>query len=181
MFTRRDFIKTMSLLSGAVLAPVRWMGKWAGVEPAGKEERYEGGELYAGFVLLSDGDPVPDFVRSPKRKFPILCNVGGNVEITGMIEEFNNIEEIISKLKFLVYKLGTPMTPVGGYVLSHKSGEIFGVEQGIHTHMGRDTAGVTQAYSCCAGLTQGSSWIYRWSWEDGVCAGLGPSNQELIK
>jgi len=45
MFTRRDFIKTMSLLSGAVLAPVRWLGRWAGVQPVLAEEPPVEGEL----------------------------------------------------------------------------------------------------------------------------------------
>jgi len=43
---------------------------------------------------------------------------------------------------------------------------------GVHTHMGRDTVGATQAYSCCANLTQGSSWIYRWYWQDGPCPAI---------
>ena len=61
MFTRRDFIKTMSLLSGAVLAPVRWLGRWTGVQPAQAEEPPEMGELYAGFVLLPEGAPMKVF------------------------------------------------------------------------------------------------------------------------
>ena len=107
MITRRDFIKTMSLLSGAVLAPVRWLGKWAGVQPA-QGEVPEVGELYAGFVLLPEGAPMPAYVRCAPA--PMLCQVNDvrdpdALALRGETLWFDNFSEWISKVSFTTYIL----------------------------------------------------------------------------
>jgi hypothetical protein len=106
MITRRDFIKTVSLLSGAVLAPVRWLGKWAGVQPAQGEEPPEQGELYAGFVLLPEGALAPPFSKCASA--PILCVAHDKDDpkveaFRGETLWFNSIEELTSNLSFQTY------------------------------------------------------------------------------
>jgi len=108
MFTRRDFIKTMSLLSGAVLAPVRWLGKWAGGQSGITPSRdTPAGELYAGFVLLAEDTPMPSFVQCASGA-PILCQVENEhdldiVAFRGETLWFDNIEGLRDNLSFPIY------------------------------------------------------------------------------
>jgi hypothetical protein len=128
MFTRRDFIKTMSLMSGAVLAPVQWLAKWAGMQPARAEETVEG-ELYAGFVLLPEGAKVPEFVEYPKKGIPIVCGVEGNAT-TGITKSFDREDDLIKEVRLPMYRLNQlppGLSSAGGYILSHKTEEIFSV------------------------------------------------------
>jgi hypothetical protein len=41
---------------------------------------------------------------------------------------------------------------------------------GVHVHMARNTGGQTIAYNCYASLSQGSSKIYQWYWNDAWCS-----------
>lgn len=144
MVTRRDFIKTMSLLSGVVLAPVRWLGRWAspnllgqlplgGVQPAQTEEPPEGGELYAGFVLLPEGAPMPSFVQCASGA-PILCRVedARDSDVTAFRGEtlwFDNIESLRDYLSFPIYiptSLPRNIELMYGYVIRFvQSQEVF--------------------------------------------------------
>jgi len=129
MFTRRDFIKTMSLLSGAVLAPVRWLGKWAGVQPTKADEPPVEGELYAGFVLLPEGAKVPEYVQYPKKMIPIVCGVAGNATTATSIS-FESEADLIIEVDFPTYSLSQlpeGMSSAGGYILKHKTGETFSI------------------------------------------------------
>lgn len=132
MFTRRDFIKTMSLLGGAMLAPVRWLGKWAGVEPAQEEEPPEGGELYAGFVLLPEGAPMPAYVRCAPA--PVLCQVDDmhdpeTLDSRGETLRFDDLTQLLNNVSFRTYvpsSLPVDIEFVQGHLLRFaQSGEQF--------------------------------------------------------
>ena len=131
MITRRDFIKTMSLLSGAVLAPVRWLGKWAGVQPAQMEELSEEGELYAGFVLLPEGAKVPDFVQDEKLGMPNMCGVGkenGSEVVQAVYSHLDSANELVIQTRLPIYTLELlpeGLQPSGASILSHKTGELY--------------------------------------------------------
>lgn len=40
---------------------------------------------------------------------------------------------------------------------------------GLHVHMGRDGFGQTTPAGCHAPLTGGSSWVYKWTFNEGSC------------
>ena len=129
MITRRDFIKTMSLLSGAVLAPVRWLGKWAGVQPAEAEEP-EVGELYEGFVLLPEGAPVPSIINYPEIMVPVTCGVGSDtyIEQTAFTETYGSESEISGVTPFPIFFPSThldSLTLTSAMLMKDKSGEIY--------------------------------------------------------
>jgi hypothetical protein len=127
MITRRDFIKTMSLLSGAVLTPVHWLGKWAGVQPAQAEE-LEVGELYAGFVLLPEGARVPEFVRQPRLGIPNFCGVGDSTGPLASTTSFKTDQDLANNVTFPIYTIKEqPMFLVQNdiYVTKHPTGEIY--------------------------------------------------------
>ncbi|GAB4577973.1 MAG: hypothetical protein Fur0022_07050 [Anaerolineales bacterium] len=131
MISRRDFIKTMSLLSGAVLTPVRWLGKWAGVQPAQEEEPPEAGELYAGFVLLPEGAKVPEFVQPEKYGMPNLCGVGkgdADIDLEAEFITFESPEVLVAETNLPIYALNDfpdGLQPSGASVIKRKSGELY--------------------------------------------------------
>lgn len=132
MLKRRDFIKVISMLGGIVLTPLGRLIVGQYTSLAQVDLPIEG-ELYAGFVLLPEGAPVPAFVQPSKLGLPNLCSVGDNAEITGVVETFTDVSEIISNLYFPVYTLkkSPDIYPAGGYILKHKSGEVSGVALGF--------------------------------------------------
>ena len=131
MITRRDFIKTMSLLSGAVLAPVRWLGKWTGISPRNMiEEENPVGELYAGFLLLPEGVKVPEFVEYPTSGTPAVCGVGDakDSSMTGFGKAFSTLEELTKEIPFPFYTLDPLPSNIrfaGGSMLLHSTGKIY--------------------------------------------------------
>jgi hypothetical protein len=147
MWTRRDFLKTLGLFGGVLFTPLRWFIIRS--DHSKYLYNYEGsGTLYGGFLLLPEGESPPEFVQYPKPGIPNLCNVGGNREITGAVETFTNISEVTLGL-------------VPGCCA-----DCYG---GLHTHIARDSQGESQSFSCYATLYGGSTWFYRWYWNDGWC------------
>ncbi|NUM44517.1 MAG: hypothetical protein HUU38_07395 [Anaerolineales bacterium] len=127
MVSRRDFIKTMSLLSGAVLAPVRWLGKWAGVQAQG-EEPPEVGELYAGFVLLPEGAKVPEFVIYPQTALPKFCGVGDSIGPLATSPSFITDTDLANKAYFPIYTIRNPpasLTQKEAYLTLHPTQDIY--------------------------------------------------------
>lgn len=63
MATRRDFLKTISTFAAAVLVPLDTIARKLSRGPSHPLWQ---GEVYAGFVILPEGDPIPSFVVPPQ-------------------------------------------------------------------------------------------------------------------
>jgi hypothetical protein len=133
MITRRGFIKLLATAGIVILNPLERMGNSDRKAAARAADSYESiGELFAEFVLLAEGASAPGFIQFPKKGIPQLCNVDGSARLTGVVETFNNFLEVASNLDRNLYWLNQDsgkVQPTGGYILSHDSGEIFGIEQ----------------------------------------------------
>lgn len=84
----------MSVLGGILLSPISKMGvlKYSDIN---NTDISSNGELYAGFVLLQEGTPIPEFVINPKNFFP-----------QNVISVFyDSITQLRNDVSFLVYTL----------------------------------------------------------------------------
>lgn len=127
MISRRDFIKSFAVFSTAVLNPLRGIKVWSYREFFQPREEIVG-ELYAGFILLPDGAPIPNFVQPPKSEPPILCGVGDNHDPTATTKSFSSISEMRKNLEFPIYSLEktpTNLELLGGHLVIHTTGEIY--------------------------------------------------------
>jgi predicted DCC family thiol-disulfide oxidoreductase YuxK len=98
------------------------------VQNAGTNNTSTANELYAGFLLLSEGTPVPASVSQPALAIPIVCGVGGTVT-TAIGESFSSLEAVVSSSKIPTYSLSNSFSKfewVDGHVLKHETGEVFG-------------------------------------------------------
>lgn len=136
MLTRRDFIKFTSLVGGVVLNPFQRLGSRLGIGlDVGEEVAV--GELYAGFVLLPEGTPIPSFVEFPKKGSPNECGVGvgwGGIKPNAVSRFFDNEEGLAAEIKFPIYTLDdipAELTPARAYMLSDETGEVYGAALGF--------------------------------------------------
>jgi hypothetical protein len=87
------------------------------------------GELYAGFILLSDSTSLPTFVLQPIRQPPTICGAGQiNPEITGTARYFTTIETMASMIETPIYTLASYpdfIQPGEKSFIQYNSGEIF--------------------------------------------------------
>lgn len=87
------------------------------------------GELYAGFLLLPDGAPLPDFVAPSVFGAPIMCSVGmGGPRPTAISESFNTADELANSIDISVYTFRpTPerLRPIGANLVKHETGELY--------------------------------------------------------
>lgn len=87
------------------------------------------GELYAGFLLLQEGIPLPDFIVCPEAGPPIICGVGQEKpELTGQGILYPTLEEVINGVDFPVYTLAylpSELRLRGGSVIRYTTGEIY--------------------------------------------------------
>lgn len=138
MRSRRQFIKAMGVLGGAILAPFRWVGR-AQASTFQDTPLPLGAELYEGFVLLPEGAPLPDLVQPPQYGPPIVCGVGQKAEISeraGVTQVFNAAEELANACSFPVYKLShvpDGLRVIGGSLLRHTHGAVYGGSIGYET------------------------------------------------
>jgi hypothetical protein len=90
------------------------------------------GELYAGFVLLIEGAPLPDFVIPSRNGIPIVCGVGfgrGGPKATAVTKNIDTPQNLARMARLPLYTLGKlpdSFRPAGGYQIEHESGEVFG-------------------------------------------------------
>lgn len=137
MFTRRDFIKTMSLLSGAILTPVRWLGKWVEGQPEQAEELKEIGELFAGFVLLPEAVTLPAFVQYPRFAPPNECGLGagnGGHKANAVVRSYESESKLAESVNFPVYTIkptSIELRPTTISTISHPNGIIYGTSIGF--------------------------------------------------
>jgi hypothetical protein len=96
MLTRRDFIKFLGVVGATTLTPLRGLGRGAYSKIAPADDPV--GELYAGFVLLPEGAPIPDFVE-PGRAIA-LHSPGENL---GEVIKFDNVEGLMDHVLFPLY------------------------------------------------------------------------------
>lgn len=66
------------------------------------------GESFAGFFLLPEGAPVPNFVQPSKRGIPAVCGIGadsGGAIATAISETYDSVEELKKVIDFPIYIL----------------------------------------------------------------------------
>lgn len=138
--SRRSFIKVASATGAALVArlsnlvpetqllwnaQIPYPSNRSGVAFAALENV---GEVYAGFILLPEGSPIPPIVKAPKRGVPSGCGAGRNDSVIHVISEpMQKPEELAGQAKIPVYALGrvpSELRPSGGYILKLPSGEI---------------------------------------------------------
>ena len=126
MFSRRDFIKLLSLTGATVLTPVRWFTN--GPRQKSFLQGPEGGELYAGFLLLSEGEPVPDFVEYPNVPIPDGCGVEGGSKPSGVAKFYETPTALSKEVDFRVYlpnNLTEGLREGTSYTFSNLDGSIY--------------------------------------------------------
>lgn len=104
MITRRDFLKIMGAMGMMVIGPVRRLNLFL----PQKIEQEIIGDIYAGFLILPDGAPVPSIVKAPQLGFPNECGVGLVSDVPEHLfttQEFRTLEEFIGDTKLSVYSL----------------------------------------------------------------------------
>ena len=131
MLTRRDFIKVLGAISAAVMNPFNKILRWGALEIAVAEEIP--GELYAGFVLLKEGEPIPEFVQDEKFGYPNVCGVSDGEhegKATAKSEDFKSIADLPSEIDLQLYTLNNlldGLKPSGASILSTGTGELYNV------------------------------------------------------
>jgi hypothetical protein len=127
MLTRRDFIKGMAWLGGVVLFPFNWLAKSSSLPETGSKAE---GELYAGFVLLPEGAPVPDFVQPPKLRpcHEDCAGAGGEDCGLGFVtRHFGGAEDLAREAGFPLYTLNSFLPGLylaNAYIVGYTTGEI---------------------------------------------------------
>lgn len=136
---RRSFLGgTLGSLGGAIAARFSWLfpesqhiilGAGTMMPVATALQSAITGELYAGFVLLQDGSPMPTNVEPAKLGIPIMCALGAaKEEITATSNSYSSVEELAEKLSFPVYTLTrshSELRFIMASTISHVTGEIF--------------------------------------------------------
>lgn len=96
---------------------------------AGKAPSPAAGELYNGFVLLSEGAPVPSMVKPSRFGKPILCGAGeGGPTLNAVTQTLNRLEDLSREGRLPLYTLGhvpVNLRDAGGHIIRHPSGEVF--------------------------------------------------------
>lgn len=154
---RRGFLSgTFSSLGAVIAARVGWLFPEIGqssttplttipLVAAQRKPTLEevGGELYAGFVLLPDGAPLPDIVQDYKYGAPTMCGVSDDQERPVHHEQTNvdavhidltGAEDLANQGRFPVYtldihalhKLAPGLRPSGASLIRHEIGALFG-------------------------------------------------------
>jgi hypothetical protein len=130
MLNRRDFIKFLGATGAVILSPLRRLEWFKPLEVVQAEEPV--GELYAGFVLLPEGAPAPEFVKYPEVMVPIICGAGQNSSQHASMastENFSTIVELANRIQFPIFKpapLPNNLKPTAIKLIKHKiSNEIY--------------------------------------------------------
>jgi len=130
MATRRDFLKTISTFAAAALVPLDSIArKWS----RGRSQAPWQGEVYAGFVILPEGDPIPSFVVPPTIPLPMVCGVGEGREGQPPFtfgRYFDTAAEVVREAGTPVYTLSrvpSGLRPSRPRVVQHLTGEVFAV------------------------------------------------------
>lgn len=150
---RRGFLKQIGLLfAGLLFLPRDLLDSITRRSAqAGGQPPPPGGELYAGFILLPDGAPVPSIVQPAKLGIPVICGVGGAAPApSGFTISRNTITDLLREGGVPLYSLREVpgrLRVSGGYVLKHKSGETFAAVLNY------------EFYSVQTGTWEGSAWV----------------------
>ncbi|MDH7475772.1 MAG: hypothetical protein QHJ74_17490 [Anaerolineae bacterium] len=137
MLTRRDFIKILAAMGTVLLSPLNRLkglysfnGESSLEQSATLPQTFPLGEVYAGFLLLPDGAPVPPTVKYPERGMPTFCGVGAGrdgPEPTAVIKSFSTVTDLAREIAFPVYtlsKLTEGLRLAGANLIQHKTGEV---------------------------------------------------------
>jgi hypothetical protein len=134
MWSRRQFIKVMGAVGGALVAPFQRLGRVEALELT-ERKLPPGAELYGDFLLLQEGTPIPDFVQDYKFGIPSMCGVTeeqDGLQKDTIMAAYFSLDSAASLSKeggFPVYTLNSlpkGIAPSGTGLIKHKTGEVFG-------------------------------------------------------
>lgn len=105
-FTRRRLLQLMAVGGAAIATP---LGAVSEVFRA-HAQSCSHGELYAGFILLGQNDPLPSCVQPPQLQAPSMCGIGEPGEPwsapTAVTEELGTASALAAIADYAVYELG---------------------------------------------------------------------------
>lgn len=151
---RRQFLKGVVGGLGGILA-ARLSGIFPEIHPLFAKTTHESipsqrptsssniediGELYSGFVLLSEGMPIPNYVKASKFGVPVVCGIGANeggAVATAVTEFYSNVADLKKVIDLPVYTLDPfpdGFQPLGAMALKHQTGEIFAISIDFQTY-----------------------------------------------
>ena len=149
-FSRRTFVKTVTATGAALLAKLSGLvpeAQWSGQTSRRNETTgvasaapLEAGELYAGFVLLKEGETVPAFVKSRVHGVPIVCGVGhgrGGPKPTVATYAMNTTTDLAREGRFPMYtfgKLPSGLRSGDQFLIKHDFGAVIGGVIGFESH-----------------------------------------------
>jgi hypothetical protein len=138
MWNRRQFIKAMGVLGGAIMTPFQWLGR-VQASPLSDDSLPPGAELYEGFLLLPElpeDVALPEIIRAPRLQAPNECGIGG-AKIDAVVELYNNAEELATRVKFPVFVLGQVpdgLRPGNAFLVSNEEGEVYSLSHGYEVY-----------------------------------------------
>ncbi len=137
MLTRREILKTIGT-SGVVLGtPLsRLFRASSSADAAGASADPAAGELYAGFLLLPDGAPVPSTVQPSRFGTPIVCGLGGK-PATARSMHYGTHTEVAKNAAVPLYSpshLPPTLRPAGGDIIEYEWGGVFTASLDFETY-----------------------------------------------
>ncbi|MGH2442020.1 MAG: hypothetical protein ACRDFX_02505 [Chloroflexota bacterium] len=126
LLSRRHLLKMLGASAVFIATPFE---RLLGVRESAGAQTPGQGELYAGFVLLPAGAPVPAQVQYPPMGIPIFCGVGGQTANAISLPLANHtVARDWGRLSlYTVSNLPPGAFPAEAEILEYESGAIFGV------------------------------------------------------
>ncbi len=137
MFTRKQVLKVVGLSSVLPFIPIDIVRRGF-VSHAASIRDSTVGELYAGFLLLPDQTPVPPTVTPSRFGIPIVCTQG-EAPATAVVTHFDAHTDVQKRSRVQLYTFNAPasLQPVGGEVIEHEFGILFGAETLFQSPLGQ--------------------------------------------
>lgn len=125
MLTRRQVLKILGLSSVLAGTPFdRLLHVGASVDAASTADI---GELYAGFLLLPNGTPLPSAVQFPPFGIPIVCALDGQ-GTTAISTHFDTHADVRKNVHVPLYTFSnvpSSLRPAGGDVIEYEWGTLY--------------------------------------------------------
>lgn len=131
---RRDFLRQVgtAVAGFVVLGAPSKLSKGQTLHNNSPQVLSSKSEIYNGFLLLADNDPIPDFVQPSRLGIPIACRVGegnGKYALEAVTKPFKQPIALERAAKFPIYtlkNLPANARQADSYLIKHMSGEVYG-------------------------------------------------------
>lgn len=137
MLSRKQFIRSISVLGGAVLAPWQQWARSRSVSQIDQQPLPLGADLYGGFILLPQGTNVPSFVKDYQYGIPSLCGASDGTEdrphspIQAIYTPVQSAQDIRALAQLPLYALKVlpkGVRAAGGALTQYTNGNVFSGE-----------------------------------------------------